>query len=283
MEPLSGAQTTFIAPPSPEQIMDAAHVEHGPFVVRVALVSGGIDSTVMAHRCRDFYDGICFIDTGTALPGVREHVQRIAELVGKPLVIYDAGERWRAMVLGQSDLRASGFPGPRGHSIAYNRLKLRQVERMVREVKRQRSDRVLLLTGVRVDESQRRRWNVANLERRRGAQVWASPLRYMTNTEVRAYMEEHELPTSDVAALIHRSGECNCGSFADAGEREMLASLWPDWFEATIGSLEREAAAAGIKRCRWGDGDHRDTTTRPSLAEVGPMCAVCQLQLEGVE
>lgn len=286
----AGGQTTFIAPPSPEQIMDAAHIEHGPFVVRVALVSGGIDSTVLAHRCRDFYDGICFIDTGTALPGVREHVQRVADLVGKPLVIYDAGVQWRAMVLGgaadpnRPSLRPFGFPGPGQHSVAYNRLKLRQVERLVREVKRKRTDRVALLTGVRTDESQRRGWNVANLERRRGAQVWVSPLRYMTNAEVRTYVAEHDLPLSDVAALIHRSGECNCGCFAAPGERDMLASLWPDWFETTIASVERQAEAAGLRFCRWGIAD-RPSKERTAWAgrDVGPMCAVCQLQLEGVE
>ena len=55
---------------------------------------------------------------------------------------------------------------------------------------------------------------------------------------MRRYRGELELPQSDVAALMHRSGECNCGSYANPDEREMLASLWPRWFERTIRAVE---------------------------------------------
>jgi 3'-phosphoadenosine 5'-phosphosulfate sulfotransferase (PAPS reductase)/FAD synthetase len=280
---MSDDQLTLVAPPTPEEIMAGAEVEHGPFCVRICLTSGGKDSTVLAHRMRDHYDGLVFIDTGTALPGVREHVTRIAAIVGKPLIVYSAGEKWREMVLGTADVEASGFPGPRGHRVAYNRLKLRQVEAMVRDAKRKRTDRVALLTGVRIQESSRRRWNVANLGARKGAQVWINPIRHMTTAEVYAYMREHDLPESDVTAILHRSGECCCGAFAEPGEREMLQSLWPEWFETTIGALEREAETAGLARCRWGDGFGRgEKTRRGSLASPGPLCDDCQLRLDGV-
>lgn len=277
------AQLELVARPTPEQVLAEADLEHGPFTARFALCSGGSDSTVLAHRCRDLYDELVFIDTGTALPGVLEHVERVAERVGKPLQVYEAGVQWRAMVLGgdadpaRPTLRAFGFPGPAQHGVAYNRLKLRQVEQLVREHKRRRSDRVALLTGVRIGESQRRGWNVArHLGRRVGAQVWVNPLAYWTTDEVRDYRAEHELPLSDVAALIHRSGECNCGCF-HADERELLARLWPEWFEATIASLERAAAAAGIGPCRWGE--------RPGAGMFDgelELCSDCQLRLEGV-
>ena len=32
------------------------------------LFSGGGDSGVLAHRCRDHYDALFYIDTGTAIP-----------------------------------------------------------------------------------------------------------------------------------------------------------------------------------------------------------------------
>jgi hypothetical protein len=101
--------------------------------------------------------------------------------------------------------------------------------------------------------------------------VFVNPLIDWTDAQMRAYRVEHALPESDVAALIHRSGECNCGAFAAPGEREMLRSLWPDWFERTIASLEREAEAAGIPACRWGE--------RPadvSAGDAGPMCSSCE-------
>jgi hypothetical protein len=102
----------------------------------------------------------------------------------------------------------------------------------------------------------------------------ANPLIDWTNEDCRLYAAEHEIPESPVAALLHKSGECNCGSFAAPGEREMLQALWPDWFENTIASLEREAEAAGIPACRWGE--------RPGVPGFNPgaLCTDCQLQFD---
>lgn len=69
-------------------------------------------------------------------------------------------------------------------------------------------------------------------------------------------------------AVFHGTFQC---AHRDAnGLREMLQSLWPEWFEETIGCLEREAEAAGIPGCRWGE--------RPpgaEAAEGGPLCSSC--------
>ena len=80
---------------------------------------------------------------------------------------------------------------------------------------------------------------------------------------------------SDVAALLHRSGECNCGAYAAPGEREELQALYPEWFDATIGALEREAQAAGLAQCVW--GARQDGV---ALAADEPMCSDCQLRIE---
>ncbi len=264
---------------TPEDIVAEARKSHAPIVKTFCLFSGGNDSGVLAHRCRDLYDSLCFIDTGTAIPGVKEHVKSMAEWLDKPLVIYEAGVEFRAMVLGghgdpnRPNLNAHGFPGPASHTVAYNRLKLRQIEALVRDHKTHRMDRIGLLTGVRTDESQRRKWNVSNLSTRNGAQVWVNPISSWTNEEMREYRHDHDIPESDVAALIHRSGECNCGSFASPGEREMLQSLWPKWWEETIGSLELEAERLNVPYPRWGaNGKGRGAP--------GPMCSDCQLKLE---
>jgi 3'-phosphoadenosine 5'-phosphosulfate sulfotransferase (PAPS reductase)/FAD synthetase len=272
-------QLELVAPPTPEELFAEAELEHGPFAARFALVSGGSDSTVLAHRCRHLYDELVFIDTGTALPGVRDHVERIAALVDAPLLVYEAGVQWRAMILGgeadpaRPGLRAFGFPGPGQHGVAYNRLKLRQVERLVREHKTRRGDRIALLTGVRKAESARRAWNMKHLVRRNGAQVWLAPLVFWTGEQMADYRDEHALPLSDVAALLHRSGECNCGCY-QAEDREMLAALWPEWWEATIGSLERRAAELGLPTPKWGGG------LGAAGGLTGELCSDCQLTLE---
>jgi 3'-phosphoadenosine 5'-phosphosulfate sulfotransferase (PAPS reductase)/FAD synthetase len=251
----------------PDELVERAKREHPP-VAAFCLFSGGNDSAVLAHRMRGQYDALVFIDTGTALPGVRDHAQRVADWLGEELIIYDAGDAFEQIVLHKPGI---GFPGPAQHRIAYARLKDRSVEALVRAHKRERMDRVLLLTGVRRAESQRRMGDRKPLARR-FAQVWANPLTDWTNAETAAYRREHGLPESDVAALIHRSGECNCGCFAAPGEREMLADLFPEWW-ARIEDLERRAEAAGKRYCRWGG--------RPGPAtDAGPLCSDCELRLE---
>lgn len=264
---------------TPAQVMEEA-AALGPFVARVCLFSGGHDSTVLAHRCRDYYDELAFIDTGTAVPGVREFVQEYAAWIDKPLRILEAGDAYRLMVLGggarPKDGKphvARGFPGSGQHGRAYIRLKERQLEKLRRDLKagHPRSARVLYLSGVRRDESARRKGRMPVT--RVGGTVFCNPLIDWTGAEMRRYRVEHELPESDVAALIHRSGECNCGAYAQPGEREMLRDLWPAWFDETIGSLEREAEARGLKWCRWGQ-------RRPDEAASGGglLCASCDFQ-----
>jgi hypothetical protein len=45
---------------------------------------------------------------------------------------------------------------------------------------------------------------------------------------MREYIADQALPEMGVAALLHRAGECNCGSFAAPGERRDLAVLSPE-------------------------------------------------------
>lgn len=233
------------------------------------LFSGGNDSGVLAHRCRDHFDELLFIDTGTALPGVEEHVVAFAELLDKPLLVLRAEGEYRRMVL------EHGFPGKGQHGRAYIRLKERQIEEAKRRAKigHPRSASVLFLSGVRRDESRRR----AAVEpfSERWAAKFVSPLVDWPNALMSAYREREELPVSDVAALMHRSGECNCGAFAKAEEeRGMLEALFPEWFCTVIEPLEREAEAAGLRWCRWGGYDLERVQAAGS-EDPGLLCQSC--------
>jgi len=57
-----------------------------------ALVSGGGDSTAAALRAEEdpHFAGVVYIDTGTALPGVREHVELLAAKRGWPLAVLES-------------------------------------------------------------------------------------------------------------------------------------------------------------------------------------------------
>lgn len=299
--------------------------DNNPVIRRVCLTSGGGDSTVLAHRCRDYYDELVHIDTGTALPGVRSFVEDFSRFIDKSLVVVEAKDAYRRLVLGEDEWwhiyyefrqrdpvtghvelpdefrrRTSklptrdermvmgvhqaplGFPGPAGHKYAYTRLKERPLERMLRDVKelhgnRRRSQRVMLLSGVRLDESARRKMTgtaQGNWERR-GNQLWVNPLLTWTNEQMRDYRRYHRLPVSDVTALVHRSGECNCLAFAAPGEREELISLFPTWYREEIQPIETEARQRGLERWQWGWG----ATRKRGAKAAGPMCSDCELRI----
>ena len=270
---------------TPEQVVAEAHDGFGPFIARLCLISGGRDSSVLAHRCRDHYDQLVFVDTGTALPGVTEHVQELARWLDKPLrIMHTPPSEYDRLILGSNELRSNGepdvgagFPGPGLHGTCYTRLKERQLEDLLRETKigQPRRSRVLMLTGLRRAESQRRRSRPQ--VSKKGARIFANPLIDWPNSRVYDYAIEHSIPESDIAALLHRSGECNCGAFAAEGEREQLKALFPEWFSTRIAPLERAAALAGFAACKWGQGD-----VKPMLlpTEVGELCSDCQLRIE---
>jgi 3'-phosphoadenosine 5'-phosphosulfate sulfotransferase (PAPS reductase)/FAD synthetase len=300
---------------APDTLIARACVEHKP-VATWCLFSGGNDSTVLAHRCREHYDGLAWIDTGTAVPGVAEFVGEYAAWIGKPLRVLDAGDAFRVMVLG--DLlwwarfivahdhepglsieafiardtrrygRASGgelgqiphgFPGPGAHGRAYNRLKERQLMKLLRESKQghSRSARVLFLSGIRRAESQRRAKREPVNRLARTSAVFANPLIHWTGEQMRRYRVQHRIPESPAAALLHRSGECNCGAFAKAGEeRAMLKALYPEFF-GKIEALEAEAQAAGVRWCQWGGYDiHGNRAGGVSSQRPGLLCESCE-------
>ena len=72
------------------------------------LFSGGNDSATLAHRCREHYDELFYIDPGTAIPttgqppiiGVEDHVRFFADWLDKPVAIRRSGDAFRTMVLG---------------------------------------------------------------------------------------------------------------------------------------------------------------------------------------
>lgn len=301
-------QLGLVAGENPDDVVMRARREFSP-IRAFCLFSGGSDSAALAVRCHDHYDELAFVDTGTAVPGVVEYIREFARWSGKPLRELreyedDPFQAFRDLVLGlgEEDRPCSGcvgmavpgcavcggtghapplgFPGPGQHGRAYNRLKERQLERLLRETKRgaPRSAKVLYLTGVRRAESQRRATRAA-VTRKRGT-VYANPLIDWSNTQTRIYLAHSGAPRSDVSALLHRSGECNCGAFASAAkERAMLKSLWPLWW-ARIEGLEVEAECAGIRWCRWGGYDREGNRATTVVREVaGELCQSCELRL----
>lgn len=266
-----------------EKLVIDAIVEHEPSKVFV-LFSGGGDSSVLLSWAKIQFghriDGAVFIDTGTSIepdpddpsdttPSVREFAEAFAENRGVPFIRLDAGNAYRRMCL------KYGVPGPGAHKYAYVWLKERQIDRLIREHKTHRCDRILLLAGARRDESVRR-MSTSEPLRRDGCQVWVNPLIDWTNQDMRAYRARYDMEQSPVAALLHRSGECNCGAYGE-GEREMLRALFRRWFDRVIAPLEDECERRGLP-CVWGK-----RWEKPVGDETGPLCNDCAPQLDLLE
>lgn len=280
-------QLRLVPGEDPDRLLAMAKERWNP-IRTYCMFSGGNDSTAVAHRFRDQYDALFHINTETGVeeeggPSVIAHVRSVAEFLRKPLYVVSAGDAYTHMVLGggvrPSDGRphvALGFPGPGQHGRAYTRLKERQVEAAVRETKRghHRSSAVLFISGIRRDESQRRKGRMPLTEH--GSAKYVNPLIDWTGADLLRYRREHDLPESDVSALAHRSGECNCGAFAKADiERPMMADLFPQTF-GRIREMEVEAERRGLRWCRWGGFDREgNRCTDESDEQVGPACAGC--------
>jgi 3'-phosphoadenosine 5'-phosphosulfate sulfotransferase (PAPS reductase)/FAD synthetase len=169
-----------------------------------------------------------------------------------------------------------GFPGKGQHGKAYSRLKERRIEELLRQAKKGHSRRatVLFLSGVRRGESRRRAKREPLTER--GSAKFCNPLIDCSTEEMVAYRRRFDLPQSDVAALLHRSGECNCGAFARVEEeRQLMRAFWPRWWAQTIEALESEAQARGIRWCRWGGLDIQGNQAAGVASDPGLLCANC--------
>src|SRR3954468_9515007 len=88
-----------VEPLNPDGLMGEARRRWSP-IKTYCLFSGGNDSGVLAHYCQDYFDELLFIDTGTCLPGVEEHVVAFAKWLERPLKILRSGDEYRRMVLG---------------------------------------------------------------------------------------------------------------------------------------------------------------------------------------
>ena len=237
-----------------------------------ALFSGGHDSLCSTHLASRSprFDGCVHIDTGIGIEQTRAFVRATCERHGWPLREYRPPMSYEEIVL------RWGFPGPAGHSLVYGRLKERCLWQLVRENKTCRRDRVLLVSGIRRQESRRRMGYVEPVQAD-GARVWVAPLLNWSHEDKHAYLDAHRLPRNPVVEKLCMSGECLCGAFARKGELDEIAFWYPE-AAARIRALEARAAEAGVP-CRWGQPP--DTAKRTAPAPTVGLCWSCGVKKAG--
>lgn len=290
-----------------QQALDAlqqADNNHHP-IARVALLSGGHDSataTLMAASALKELgkplDAVVHIDTGTGIAETQQYVVNLCREFDLPLRIYRAREYVRSN--GTPDpqryedfVRQTGFPTAPGHTKMFNRLKDRQLDQMMRDLKQRRRDRILLISGVRREESKRRMVNInaSGTIAQQGSRVWVNVIADATGGDCTTFMKRNRIPRNPVRDLLGLSGECLCGAMGSTAEWEITSALFPDDPNVRlISQLHQEVEALGFP-WSWG-GDIPDwwgvsnrkselyarwqqEHTEPACDAASPLCHSC--------
>lgn len=177
-----------------------------------------------------------------------------------------------------------GFPGPAMHFKMYCRLKERALRAFIRDHKTALRDRIVLSTGIRGNESQRRMGTAIPLKRE-GVKVWVNALFAWSKLDCMNTIAAAGLTRNQVVELLHMSGECLCGCFAKPDELKEI-TLWYPHVGARIHALQEQVKAAGHDGV-WGVRPVRHRKRQPSRLDsagrrVGPLCQQCEMQFENI-
>jgi 3'-phosphoadenosine 5'-phosphosulfate sulfotransferase (PAPS reductase)/FAD synthetase len=228
-------------------------VPTGQDTIHVGLSSGGEDSAVSAAVANEIVDldFVAYLSTGTGITENEEYVREYARELGIQPWTLGTHESYEKAV------QEHGFPGPSRHGIMYIKLKERQIQKLTKVA----GDRELVLwTGVRRSESQRRMGNVESVQEGR-RWTWVAPIHDWTKDQCREYLEEHDLPRNPLWDTLGRSGDCFCGCFGSPEEKLDLRAAGCDDHAEWIEELEDRVDIDG-KEAMWAWGALSDVEQR---------------------
>lgn len=189
-----------------------------------SLFSGGKDSIVTAHIASHMleFQGVGHVRTNTG-PAANQHSDRaiaIAEGFGWPVYVSSPSESFASLVI------QFGFPGPAVHTWMYIHLKERAIRKLSR-MARANKERLIYVTGLRFDESAKRKNGATERTVISANEWWVNPILRWTDTDIFEYVNYHGLT---VPSMGH-SLDCFCGAYATPEEREWIAIEHPEQHE----------------------------------------------------
>lgn len=182
------------------------------------LFSGGKDSFATACHLQETERllGCVMLDTGIAVPEWKEQCLAMCKRQGFSVELIPTPIRYEWLVY------RYGFPGPGMHGLFMNYLK----GRCIREFKR-RHPGAMLASGVREQESSRRKFHVQPVSTFEGVTIHA-PIFDWSTERVMAYVESKGYSKPGSYLTLGVSGDCLCGAFARPHEREAIRSHYQD-------------------------------------------------------
>lgn len=249
-----------------QDIIQEALDQYDPSHVFI-LMSGGNDSlastlvaTEVMRRQQTIPWYVVHINTGIGVERTRQFVRTFArEVMAWPFLEYQTKESYDQAVV------ENGFPGAPAHRYMYTLLKERPLLQLIRdhtpdtrldEYRWNRRDRdgkrehwppkVVFISGARKEESRRRMGHVEPIQREK-RRIWVAPLTEWTKQDVFNYLAPFQgsIPHNPVPDILHYSGECLCGAFAEKGELALLQVFFPDEYER-ITRLTEDVKANGF-------------------------------------
>lgn len=256
----------------------------------VGLLSGGHDSmtaNLIAHESGANLS--LHVNTGIGVEQTRDYVRESCASRNWRLEEYKATENTYAdgtpdPQVYEDIIREYGFPGQGQHGTMYVKLKERQLKRFERDISATSKRPVVYLSGARLDESERRMGTVNVKPTVNGRTIWMNPIFDFSKSDCSKCMNHFGIPRNEVVDLIHKSGECLCGAFAEPGELAELKVWFPN-VAKRITDLEKEIA----EKFPWGWEDKPPTWFQEKkqgqtfmfdydkLSQEQPLCRKCNL------
>lgn len=235
--------------------------------------SGGFDSLVTTHWAMNNVEGckVFHANTGIGIETTRKFVRDtcvknnwcLTEIKAKE----DCGQDYDELV------KEYGFPGAGHHYKMFQRLKERPVMKLLRDNKKVRSDNVMLITGIRKDESKRRAGYKYSVLDFTGNLLWVNPFYYRTRSWFSDYIEKHKLQQNPVSEILGMSGECLCGAYAHKGELDLIKMVCPDTYDRLI---KLEGIVKQQHGWGWEDQPPKLKIKPISSEKFMPFCVGCE-------
>lgn len=236
-----------------QEIAQEAISAYNPYAVVLAM-SGGDDSMATYYVAKTLgikIDFILHVNTRTGIQQTTEFVRQFAQSEGIPYIEGDAGTAYRDYVL------RKGFfgRGKKAHEFSYHVLKKDPLRRAISANIRQktRGRNVLLLNGVRIEESDNRAKSFTNKVIRPDnpkSNIWVNLIHYWSKVQRDDFLAECKAVRNPVTKELCRSGECMCGTMQSQQAREEAAFFFPEWGKE-LDELEKEVS----KKFPWKWGE----------------------------
>lgn len=262
-------------------IADTFFAQYDPRIV-VALVSGGKDSLtayyVASHYLHLKIDAVVHVKTETGIPETSEFVRSWAEsLKGSLYMERSAGTAFEDYVL------RKGFfgRGMRAHAYAYHVLKadpLRKAMSVFRQ--RRRNFPIMMISGIRLDESNNRKYNFAQKTIKPDPaaknNLFVNIIEHFSARDCLDLLSEVGAPRNPVSDLLHASRECMCGTMQSEEDRREASYWFPHW-GSWIDRLEAKVNETFPEK--WGEATTKKKRLPVKCAGDLGMCSTCQLAL----